>query len=261
MRILFIGDIVGNPGRKAARKELARLRSSLSPSLVIANGENAAGGFGITGEVAGELFGMGIDLITTGNHVWDKREVLEYIEREERLLRPLNYPPGVPGRGSMTVSAAGVRVGVINLMGRVFMTNLDCPFRAAKQEVVRLKSEEEAEVILIDFHAEATSEKIALGRYMDGSVAAVLGTHTHVQTADDRLLPGGTAYISDVGMTGPYDSVIGVSADKAIDRFLHQTPTRFDTASGPCQFQAVLVDADPDTGLATSIARINLPPE
>jgi 2',3'-cyclic-nucleotide 2'-phosphodiesterase len=261
MRILFIGDIVGNPGRKAARKEIARLKASHSPSLVIANGENAAGGFGITGEVAGELFGMGIDLITTGNHVWDKREVIEYIEKEERLLRPLNFPPGVPGRGSATVSVGGVRVGVINLMGRVFMASLDCPFRAAKAEASRLKSEEDAEVVIIDFHAEATSEKIALGRYIDGSVAAVLGTHTHVQTADEKLLPGGTAYITDVGMTGPYDSVIGVSADKAIGRFLNQMPTRFDTASGPCQFQAVLVDVDPDNGLATSIVRLNLPPE
>jgi len=261
MRIIFVGDIVGGPGRKAIRKQLQKLRETRSPSLVIANGENAAGGFGITAQVAEEIFGAGVDLITTGNHVWDKREAMEFIAKEDRLLRPLNYPPGVPGHGSITVSAGGAKVGVVNLMGRVFMADLDCPFRAAREEAARLKKEEGARLVIIDFHAEATSEKIALGRYMDGLVTAILGTHTHVQTSDEKLLAGGTAYITDVGMTGPYDSVIGVSADKAIERFLYQMPTRFDTASGPAQFQAVVVDADPDTGLATGIERINVVPE
>lgn len=261
MRIILIGDIVGSPGRKAARKQLQKLRGTRSPSMVIANGENSAGGFGITAQVAEELFDMGIDLITTGNHVWDKREAIEYIGKEDRLLRPLNYPPGVPGHGSITLSAEGVKVGVMNLMGRVFMGNLDCPFRAARDEAARLKEEEGARLVIIDFHAEATSEKVALGRYLDGSVTAVLGTHTHVQTADERLLPGGTAYITDVGMTGPYESVIGVSPGKAIERFVYQMPTRFDTAGGPAQFQAVVVEADPDTGLATAVERINVVPE
>lgn len=260
MEILFVGDIVGAPGRKALARNLPKLREKHRLSLVIANGENAAGGFGITKEVAEELFELGVDIITTGNHVWDKREVYDYLDRTDRVLRPANYPPGVPGTGSAVVDVDGVTVGVINLMGRVFMANLDCPFRKAKELVQKLK-ERGAEVILIDFHAEATSEKIALGRYMDGEITALIGTHTHVQTADERLFPGGTAFISDAGMTGPSESVLGVSIDKAVERFLTQTPSRFDTAKGPVQFQAVVISADPDTGKATGIERINTLPE
>jgi hypothetical protein len=260
MNILFVGDIVGGAGRKCLARHLPKLRERHRPSLVIANGENAAGGFGITREVARELFELGVDLITTGNHVWDKREVYEYLDSTDRVLRPANYPPGVPGAGSAVVDADGVKVGVINLMGRVFMSNLDCPFRKAKELVPKLKARG-AEVVLIDFHAEATSEKIALGRYMDGEIAALIGTHTHVQTADERLFPGGTAYISDAGMTGPSESVLGVSIEKAVERFLTQTPTRFDTAKGPAQFQAVVISADPDSGRATGIERINIMPD
>jgi metallophosphoesterase (TIGR00282 family) len=258
VNILFISDIVGDPGRKAVKHHLPGLRDKYSPALVIANGENAAGGFGITERIAEELIDIGIDLLTSGNHIWDKREVEDYINKEDRLLRPANLPPGVPGYGSALISARnGVKVGVINLMGRVFMLPIDCPFRKAKEEVAKLKSQG-AKVILIDFHAEATSEKISLARYLDGSVTAVLGTHTHVQTADEKVLSGGTAFITDVGMTGPHDSVIGVTAELAIKRFLTQMPTRFDTAKGDGTLEAVVVAADPHTGKAAGITRISL---
>ena len=257
MNILFISDIVGDPGRRAVKQHLAALRREHSVSLVVANGENAAGGFGITPKISDEIFAMGVDVITTGNHVWDKKEIIEHIDREERLLRPANFPPGVPGSGRVAVEAGGVTVGVLNLMGRVFIANLDCPFRRAREEVRALK-EQGAKVILVDLHAEATSEKAAFAHFMDGSVTAVLGTHTHVQTADERILPKGTAFITDAGMTGPHDSVIGVTSEIAIDRFLLQTPKRFDTAKGPATLQAVLVSADTETGRATRIERISL---
>lgn len=258
MRILFISDIVGDPGRKAVARHLQPLREKYSPALVIANGENSAGGFGITPRVAEELMEMGIDLLTSGNHIWDKREIEEYINKEDRLLRPANFPPGVPGYGSALISARnGVKVGVINLMGRIFMLPIDCPFRKAEVEVDNLKRQG-AKVIIIDFHAEATSEKISLARHLDGKVTAVLGTHTHVQTADEKVLSGGTAFITDVGMTGPHDSVIGVTAELAISRFLTQKPTRFDTAKGVGTLEAVVVTADPHTGKATGIERLSL---
>jgi len=260
MNILFVSDIVGSPGREMLKRHLPALRDEHSISLVVTNGENTAGGFGITPQTAGELLGTGVDVITSGNHIWDKKETAEYIARENRLIRPANYPPGTPGRGDALISSGGVKVGILNLMGRVFMANLDCPFRKAKEEVARLK-DEGARIIIADFHAEATSEKIALGRYLDGEVTAVLGTHTHVQTSDERIFPGGTAYITDVGMTGPYDSVLGVSMEKAIERFLTQMPQRFDTAKGPAILQAVMVSADPKTGRATGIERINIGPE
>ena len=258
MNILFISDIMGEPGRRAVKAHLARIRAARDISFVIANGENSAGGFGITPKIAEELLDMGIDVLTSGNHVWDKKEIADYIDRQERLLRPLNFPPGTPGRGSVAASADnGVMVGVINVMGRIFLSPIDCPFRAAKDEVKRLR-QGGAKVIVVDVHAEATSEKIALAMYLDGTVAAVLGTHTHVQTADERVLQGGTAFITDVGMTGPHDSIIGVVPEQAISRFLTQMPARFETAKGPATFQAVIVMADPTTGLATSIERLSL---
>ncbi len=258
MNILFISDIVGSPGRVAVKHHLPELRKKYAPDLIIANGENSAGGFGITSKIAGELLDMDIDILTSGNHIWDKKEIMAHLDKEDRLLRPANYPPGVPGYGSAVVQAKnGVKVGVLNLMGRVFMANLDCPFRRGMEEVESLR-EKGAKVIMVDFHAEATSEKMALARHMDGSVTAVLGTHTHVQTADERILPGGTAFITDVGMTGPYDSVIGVTVEAAVERFLTQVPQRFETAKGPASLQAVVVKADPATGLATGIERINL---
>jgi hypothetical protein len=258
MNILFISDIVGNPGRRVVRQHLHGLKEKYSTALVVANGENAAGGFGITPDVTYELLDMGIDVLTSGNHIWDKKEVVDFIGKEDRLLRPANFPQGVPGYGSALITAGnGVKVGVLNLMGRVFMTNLDCPFVAAKNEVGLLKKSG-AQVVLVDFHAEATSEKMALAWYMDGDATAVIGTHTHVQTADERVLPKGTAYITDAGMTGPYNSVIGVTSELAIHRFLTQMPQRFDTAKGPAALQAVVITADPKTGLAKGIERISL---
>jgi len=261
MKILFISDIVGGSGRKAVKEKLHLLRERFSPALTVANGENIAGGFGITPQLANELFDMGIDVVTSGNHIWDKKEIMDFLNKEDRLLRPANYPPGVPGYGSAVVTAKnGVKVGVLNLMGRVFMANLDCPFRSAKDEIAKMRREG-AKVVLVDMHAEATSEKIALARYIDGEVTAVIGTHTHVQTADERIFPKGTAYITDAGMTGPVESVIGVSVEAAVERFLTQTPKRFETAKGPSSVQTVVVTADPETGLATAIERVNIDSE
>ncbi|MHB8173068.1 MAG: TIGR00282 family metallophosphoesterase, partial [Nitrospirota bacterium] len=248
----------GDPGRKAVASFLPKVRERYGLHVVVANGENAAGGFGITPKIAEELLGMDIDLLTSGNHIWDKKEIYDYIDRTDRLIRPANLPPGVPGTGSAVFTASeGTKVGVINLMGRIFLTPSDCPFRRAKEEIEKLKGRG-AEVILIDFHAEATSEKIALARHLDGQVAAVVGTHTHVQTSDEKILSGGTAFITDVGMTGPHDSVIGVTSELAIGRFLTQMPARFDTAKGPGTFEAVIISADPMTGKATKIQRLSL---
>ncbi|HEY3347404.1 MAG TPA: TIGR00282 family metallophosphoesterase [Nitrospirota bacterium] len=258
MNILFIGDIVGEPGRKAVKLHLSSLMDEVNPALVIANCENAAGGFGITPAIADELLSQGVDVLTSGNHIWDKKEIYDFIAKEPRLIRPANYPDGAPGRGSVTVMARnGVKVGVLNLMGRVFLANLDCPFKAGRTECERMRAEG-AKVIFIDFHAEATSEKVALGRYLDGYATALVGTHTHIQTADERILEKGTAYLTDVGMTGPQDSVIGVTAELAIEKFLTQMPKRFDTAAGPGTLQAVVVTADPATGKAIGIERKNL---
>lgn len=255
MKILFVGDVIGKPGRKVFRSRLASLSNGGDYDLVIVNGENSAGGFGITRKVAKELFSDGAHVITTGNHVWDKKEALGLLEEESRIVRPANYPPGVPGAGCVTVSTpSGARVAVLNLAGRVFMHSIDCPFRAAERELQELK--DNCDAIIVDFHAEATSEKVALGWYLDGKVAAVLGTHTHVQTADERVLPGGTAYISDVGMTGPIDSVIGVRTEQILDRFLLAMPNRYEVATGPVAFSAVVLEVDDKTGSAVSISRI-----
>jgi metallophosphoesterase (TIGR00282 family) len=257
-RVLFIGDIVGEPGRKALFRNLDRIKAERGIDLAIGNAENAAGGFGVTAEVARDLFGLGLDVLTTGNHVWDKREALDFIRAEKRLLRPANYPEGTPGASSGIFSTArGDRVGVTQVMGRVFMHALDCPFRAASREVARLKRE--TAMVIVDMHGEATSEKIAMGWHLDGNASAVLGTHTHVQTADARVLPGGTGYITDAGMTGPMDGVIGMKRDLVLARFLTGMPKRFAVASGPAVVSGVSVDLDPDTGRCLAIDRVYLP--
>jgi metallophosphoesterase (TIGR00282 family) len=257
MKILFIGDIVGKPGRRAVKELLPAFIGGREVDLVVANCENAAAGFGITREIVEELYDAHIDVLTSGNHIWDKREVLEFIEDYETLLRPANYPARVPGRGSVIMpTAGGVYVGVLNLAGRIFMQPIDCPFTAAKNAITALKAK--TNVIIVDIHAEATSEKKALGWYLDGDVSAVLGTHTHVQTADNEVLPQGTAYISDVGMTGPFDSVIGIKKDAIIERFLTQIPNKFDVAKNDVRLQGVLLDIDPASGKANSIERISI---
>ena len=256
-RLLFVGDIVGKPGREILRRALPRLVVREQIHLVVANVENAAGGFGITRETAEAILACGVHVMTTGNHVWDKKEALDYIDREPRLLRPLNYPPGAPGRGSGVFSAPdGTPVAVINAMGRVHMPLVDDPFRALDQALAGLRAH--TPLVVVDFHAEVTSEKIALARHLDGRASLVVGTHTHVMTADERVLPGGTAAITDVGMTGPHDSVIGVQTDAALARFLHGLPSRFETATGDPRLNAVLVDLDRASGRARAIARVTV---
>jgi len=257
VKVLFIGDIFGEPGRRALSRAVPRLVAQRQIDIVIGNGENAAGGFGITPELADELFDLGLAVITTGNHAWDKKEILDYFPREPRLLRPANYPDGVPGHGSVVVeSAGGEKLGVLQLMGRAYMPTLDCPFQVAKKELAVLKKRVAA--VIVDMHAEATSEKMAMGHYLDGEVVAVVGTHTHVQTADDQIFPKGTAYMTDIGMTGPLHSVIGVKKELAIEKFLTGMPRRFEVASGPSVFCAVLLELDARLGKALSIERIRI---
>ena len=255
MNILFVGDVVGRSGRLALSDRLGRLVDLHQVDLVVVNGENAAAGFGLTLDIAHDLFGLGVDVITSGNHIWDKKEIVGYLDQQERLLRPANYPPGLPGRGhGIFQTSAGLKVGVINLEGRVFMNALDCPFRAADALIEELRRE--TPVILVDFHAEATSEKMALGHYLDGRVSVVVGTHTHVQTADEQILPGGTAYLTDAGMTGSGDAVIGIRKELAIERFLTQLPVRFEVAKKAAMINAVLFDIDEQTGQAVAVERI-----
>ena len=257
MNILFIGDIFAKPGRDIAKRAIPALVAAHSIDLVIANVENSAAGFGVTGDIADTILEFGVDVMTSGNHVWDKKEVLEYIARQPRLLRPANFPAGVPGRGScLARTRTGEPVGVLNLMGRVFMMPLDDPFALAVREVEALRAR--ANVIVVDFHAEATSEKVAMGWHLDGRATAVIGTHTHVQTADERILPKGTAYITDAGMTGPHESIIGVTVEAALGRFLNGMPAKFEAASGPARLNAIVISADPATGRATAIERLNL---
>ena len=257
MNILFIGDIFGRPGRDLVRYGLQALVEAHVVDFVVANAENAAGGFGITREIGDELLDRGIDVMTSGNHIWDKKEVLDYIGAEPRLLRPANYPAGVPGRGGFVGRTRDGRpVGVLNLMGRVFMPNIDDPFAVAIRELETLH--ERARIVLVDFHAEATSEKLAMGWHLDGRATAVFGTHTHVQTADEQLLPGGTAYVTDVGMTGPHDGIIGVEREAALSRFLTGMPARFDPASGNPRLHAMLLEADDQTGRARGVTRLSL---
>ena len=256
MRILFIGDIVGRPGRELVRQSLGALVDHHAIDLVIANVENAAAGFGITREIGDQLLEWGVDVMTSGNHIWDKKEALDYIGTESRLLRPANSPAGAPGNGSYLARAKdGQTVGVINVMGRVFMPLVDDPFAIVLKEVEALKSR--ARIVFVDFHGEATSEKTAMGWHLDGKVTAVVGTHTHVQTADERILPKGTAYLTDVGMTGPHDSVIGVEIEAALGKFISGLPARFDTATGNPRLNAVMIEADEQTGRATDIERLS----
>jgi len=255
MKILFIGDIVGSPGREAVKSLLPGLKQRHGLDFIIANAENAAGGSGITPKIAEDLFSFGVDVLTSGDHIWKKRDIFEVIDSEPRILRPLNYPAVAPGRGKGLFKAScGSLVGVINVNGRVFMEALECPFRASLQAQEELS--QKAKVIIVDIHAEATSEKVALGWYLDGRVSAVVGTHTHIQTADEKILPSGTAYITDVGMTGPLDSVIGRKIEDVLSRFLTAVPTRFDIAEDNIQLQAVVIDIDENTGKARSIVRI-----
>jgi len=257
MHILFVGDIFGKPGREIARRAIPALIEQRAIDFVIANVENSAAGFGVTGDIADVILSYGVDVMTSGNHVWDKKEVLDYMPRQPRLLRPANFPAGVPGRGSyLGRTRTGEPVGVVNVMGRVFMAPLDDPFAVALREIETMRAK--TRVIFVDFHAEATSEKVAMGWHLDGKATAVVGTHTHVQTADDRLLPKGTAYLTDAGMTGPFDSIIGVAIEPALGRFVNGMPAKFDAASGPGRLNAVIVTADPATGRATAIERLNM---
>ncbi len=254
MRILFIGDVVGKPGREAIRVLLPKLIKRHRIDLAIANGENAAGGSGLTPQLTEELLNYGLHMLTSGDHIWKRKEILDILDSEMRILRPANYPKGSPGRGYAILKRNSTMVGVINLQGRVFMSSLECPFKCAQEAIEELS--QQTKVIIVDIHAEATSEKIALGWFLDGSVSAVLGTHTHVQTADERILPQGTAYITDLGMTGPYDSVIGRKVEQILARFLTQMPVRFEMAQENVQLHGVVLEIDEKTGKAKSIARV-----
>ena len=256
MKLLFIGDIVGHAGRALVKRGLPALVDYHSADFVIANAENAAGGFGITREIGDELLERGVEVMTSGNHIWDKKEALDYIGAESRLLRPANYPSGVPGNGSYVARAHnGQTVGVINVMGRVFMPLTDDPFAVVMRVIDVLRHR--TRIMFVDFHAEATSEKIAMGWYLHGKVTAVVGTHTHVQTADERILPKGTAYLTDVGMTGPHDSIIGVEIEGALTRFLTAMPAKFETAKANPRLNAVIVDVDELSGKAIDIERLS----
>jgi metallophosphoesterase (TIGR00282 family) len=255
MRILFIGDIVGQPGRQMVARHLKGLMADHEADMVLANAENAAGGFGITPSVGEELFSLGIDLLTSGNHIWDKKEAEGYLAKEGRVLRPANYPEEAPGVGVHILRKSDRMLGVLNLQGRAFLPAIDCPFKTADRELVQIRGV--TDTILVDFHAEATAEKQAFGWYLDGRVSAVVGTHTHVQTADEQILPGRTAYITDVGMTGPRNSVIGIKPQDAIQKFITQMPKKFTLAHGPAQLCAVVVDIA-DDGRARSIARLQI---
>src|SRR6266404_1829507 len=252
---IFLGDVVGKPGRRAVVESVPHLLATAGADFVIANCENASGGVGVDPRAASELLKAGVDVLTSGNHIWAKRDIVEYLRDSDVLLRPLNFVAGSPGRGfTVKRSRSGVEVAVVNLIGRVFMGNYDCPFRAVDGALETLRAR--ARVVLVDMHGEATSEKVAMGWYLDGRVSAVIGSHTHVQTADERILPHGTAYLSDAGMCGPRDSVIGVKRELVLDRFLTQMPTRFEVATGPALLQGALVDVDEGSGRATAIQRI-----
>ena len=256
MRLLLVGDVVGRPGRAAVRQVVPSLREELQVDLVVANGENAAGGFGLTPATAAELFEAGVDVLTTGNHVWDRKEILAIVETEQRLLRPANLPPAAPGRGYTVVTArGGHKVAVINLMGRTFMGPADCPFRAVDALLERVRPQ--TPVIVVDFHAEATAEKQAMGWYLDGRASVVFGTHTHVPTADERVLPGGTAYLTDLGMVGPADGIIGMERQAVLSHLLTTMPRRYQVASGAVRVDLALVEVDPASGRAYAIRRLH----
>jgi metallophosphoesterase (TIGR00282 family) len=258
VKLLFIADIVGQPGRRAVKELVPKFRQEHAVDLVVANGENSAGGSGITVKTAAEIFSAGVDVITSGDHLWDQKEVMELLEKETRFVRPLNYPPETPGHGSTLVQLEGhLPVGIINLQGRTFMPPLENPFHAVVAEVERLRRS--TKVLFIDFHAEATSEKVALARLLDGRVSAVVGTHTHVQTADEQIFPGGTAFLCDAGFTGPHESVIGREIEPIIRRFMTNMPQKFDVAQGRVLLQGALVEIDEHSGRALSIARVSEP--
>jgi metallophosphoesterase (TIGR00282 family) len=254
MRILFLGDIISKAGRRALAAGLPNLRRRLAVDLCIANVENAAGIFGVTQKVIEEIASSGVDIMTSGNHVWDKREGLVLLDSRDDIVRPANYPPGVPGKGFLVREIGGTPVSVINLQGRTFMVSIDCPFRCA--DAILAEIPQGVKVVLVDFHAEATSEKQALAAYLDGRVSAVVGTHTHVQTADERVMPNGTGFITDVGMVGPIDSVIGVRKEQVIERFMRALPVRFEVASGTVCIGGLLVDVDEATGRAREVQRV-----
>ena len=259
MRILFVGDVVGRPGRRILKPAIAQLRAEHAPDLIVVNGENASRGAGLTRQAFDEIVRAGADVITTGNHVWDRKEIFGFIDDHPRLLRPANYPEPVPGNGVCILQAAdGTPTAVVNILGRLFVGDYDDPFRTIDRILDELDGR--VEVVLVDFHAEATSEKIAFGWHVDGRVSAVLGTHTHVPTADERVLPGGTAYITDVGMTGPHDSVIGVDKQAALERFLTQRPVRFFPASDDVRLSGVVLEVSPADGRAESIRRVEVRP-
>jgi metallophosphoesterase (TIGR00282 family) len=258
MKILFIGDIVGKPGRQAIVGLLEKVIADNGIEFTIANGENAAGGMGITPPIAIDFLNQGVDVLTSGNHIWAKKEIIPFLDEEIRILRPANYPAQVPGRGAgIYRTEKGEKIGVLNLEGRVFMKNLDCPFRAGEKQVSLLG--QQTNIIIVDFHAEATSEKMAMGWFLDGKVSAVLGTHTHIQTSDERILNEGTAYITDVGMTGPLNSVIGIRKQVALERLLTQIPWKFDVATEGIELQGVIVEVDRDTGKSKNIQRMRIP--
>jgi metallophosphoesterase (TIGR00282 family) len=258
MRLLFIADVVGQPGRRAVTGLVPGLRERHGLDLVVANGENSAGGSGITVRTAEEIFSGGVDVITSGDHLWDQKEVMQLLEHEPRFVRPLNYPPGVPGRGSTLFESEGLpSVGILNLQGRTFMPPMDCPFQTALAEVERLRRT--THIIFVDFHAEATSEKVALARLLDGRVSALIGTHTHVQTADEQILPGGTAFLCDAGFTGPHESIIGREIDPVLRRFMTNMPQKFEVARERVRLQGAIVDIDNTTGKALSIQRVSEP--
>ena len=259
MKVLIIGDVVARPGRTAVLERIQDLREQNAVDLCVMNAENVSNGFSITPQHAEQLFAAGIDVMTSGNHIFDKREVIPYIERQPRLLRPANYPPGTPGRGLWVGEVRGARVAVLNLIGRVFMGPADDPFRVADEALAAVP--EDVKVRVVDMHAEATSEKVAVARYLDGRVSAVTGTHTHVQTADERVLAGGTAYLSDVGMTGSYSGVIGMDAKDVIARFTSVTTRRAEHSTGEVRICAALIDVDEETGRAREISRLSLPHE
>jgi 2',3'-cyclic-nucleotide 2'-phosphodiesterase len=257
MNILMVGDVFGESGRAALAKHLPALRQQHAIDFCVVNIENAANGFGVTPLIARQALEQGADVLTSGNHIWDKKEIVEYITKENLLLRPANFPAGTPGVGYVTIKAGPHKVAVLNLMGRVFMLPIDCPFQKANEIVPELRKE--TPIILVDMHAEATSESVAMGWHLDGRVSAVVGTHRHVQTADERVLPGGTAYITDLGMTGPTDGVIGVDRDLILQRFMSQMPVRFEPAKGPAALHGVVIVVDPETGRASDIRRLRVP--
>lgn len=256
MRLLFVGDVTGKVGRRMACTHLGELREKHAVDVCVINGENAAGGFGINNTHVDELLDAGADVITSGNHIWNRKETADFILREPRLLRPGNYPPRTPGKGVFVLESEKGRIAVLNLMGRVFMPPIECPFREADDLIRRVG--QETKMVMVDFHAEATSEKVAMGWHLDGRVSAVFGTHTHIQTADERVLPKGTAFITDVGMTGPRNSIIGMKTEIVLDKFISGLPRRFEVAGGEGQLNGALVEIAPDTGKALSIERVQV---